>query len=161
MSFTDGIDIGFNEAKRRRKSSAIPSFSGDLDIDRLSRGIPFGSSEDVGAQTRRNLLGQRGRLEQTPTRIKSEGNIQDAFLTNPLASPTIDSSRKSNGKRKNGQNKRDKGRANLVKVNRKLRRGGQPDNIFQTDTNANNWEGETHILRDTKYRETLKIDTKH
>jgi len=24
-----------------------------------------------------------------------------------------------------------------------------------------NWEGETHILRDTKYRETLKIDTKH
>lgn len=136
MSF-NGIDLGFGERARRRKRSAIPSFSGDLDIDRLSRGIPFGSSEDVGAQTRRNLLGQRGRLEQTPLRIKSEGNIEDAFLTDPLSAPTIDVSRKSNGKRKKG-NKRDKGRSSLIKENRRLRRGGQPNNIFETDVNAIN-----------------------
>jgi len=137
MSFTDGIDIGLvDEGTKRRKRSAIPSFSGDLDLERLSRGIPFGSSQDVNIQTQRNLLGQRGRLEQTPTRIRSEGNIKDAFLTNPLASPTVDSSRKSNGKKK--KNKRDKGRKSLIKENRRLRRGGQPNNIFETDTNVIN-----------------------
>lgn len=133
MSFTDGIDIGFDERSRRRKRSAIPSFSGDLDIDKLSRGIPFKSSSDVGAQTRRNLLGQRGRVEATPLRVKSEGNIQDAFLTNPLASPTIDSSRKSNGKRKKGRSKRDKGRKSLIKESRRLTRGGAPRNVRERD----------------------------
>ena len=137
MSF-DGIDLGFNERARRKKRSAIPSFSGDLDIDRLSRGIPFGSSEDVGAQTRRNLLGQRGRVEATPLRVRAEGNIDDAFLADPLSAPAIDVSRKSNGKRKKGKSKRDKGRSNLVKENRRLRRGGQPNNIFETDPNVIN-----------------------
>lgn len=140
MSFTDGIDIGFEEKQRRRKRSAIPSFSGDLDIDKLSRGIPFGTSEDVGAQTRRNLLGQRSRVEATPTRVKSEGNIEDAFLTNPLASPAIDVSRKSNGKRKKGKrkiNKRDKGRANLVRESKRLARGGAPRNVRQNEFSFN------------------------
>ena len=135
MSF-DGIDIGFNggfdETTRRRKKSAIPSFSGDLDLESLSRGIPFGTSEDVNAQTKRNLLGQRGRLEQTPLRIKSEGNIQDAFLTDPLSAPTIDVSRKSNGKRKKG-NKRDKGRKGLIKESRRVARGGAPRNQVEED----------------------------
>ena len=143
MSFTDGIDIGgFNEKARRRKASAIPSFSGDLDLDSLSRGIPFGSSEDVRNQTKRNLLGQRGRLEQTPTRIKSEGNIQDAFLTDPLASPTIDSSRKSNGKRK--KKKLDKSRRSLVKESARLKSGGTPRNTKQEDIfspNDNSFSG--------------------
>lgn len=146
MSFTDGIDIGINERSRRRKRSAIPSFSGDLDIDKLARGIPFGTSADVGAQTRRNLLGQRGRVEQTPLRIKSEGNIQDAFLTDPLASPTIDSSRKSNGKRKKGKkiNKRDKGRRSLVKESARLKGGGTPRSSRQEDIfspNDNSFSG--------------------
>ena len=138
MSF-DGIDLGFDERSRRKKRSAIPSFSGNLDLDKLSRGIPFGSSEAVGAQTRRNLLGQRGRVEATPLRIESEGNIEDAFLADPLSAPAIDVSRKSNGKRKKGkQSKRDKSRENLVTENRRLRRGGQPNNIFETDVNAVN-----------------------
>lgn len=134
MSFTDGIDIGLDERERRRKRSAIPSFSGDLDIDKLSRGIPFGTSRDVGAQTKRNLLGQRARIESTPTRVRSEGNIQDAFLTDPLASPTIDSSRKSNGKRKKGKiNKRDKSRRSLVKESARLKGGGTPRSSRQQD----------------------------
>jgi len=144
MSFTDGIDIGFDERTRRRKRSAIPSFSGDLDIDKLSRGIPFKTSADVGAQTRRNLLGQRGRVEQTPLRIKSEGNIQDAFLTDPLASPTIDSSRKSNGKRKKGKSKRDRGRRSLVKESARLKGGGTPRSSRQEDIfspNDNSFSG--------------------
>jgi len=132
MSF-DGIDLGFDERARRKRKSAIPSFSGNLDLDRLSRGIPFGSSEDVGAQTRRNLLGQRGRVEQTPLRIKSEGNIDDAFLADPLSAPAIDVSRKSNGKRKKGKNKRDKGRTTLVKESRRLTRGGAPKNAVEED----------------------------
>lgn len=132
MSFFDGV--GIEESKRRRKRSAIPSFTGDLDLDSLSRGVPFKSSSDFGrAQTRRNLLGQRGRVEQTPLRIKSEGNIQDAFLTDPLASPTIDSSRKSNGKRKKGKSKRDKGRKSLIKESRRLTRGGAPRNVRERD----------------------------
>lgn len=133
MSFNGGFDLGFDERTRRKKRSAIPSFSGDLDIDKLARGIPFGTSRDVGSQTRRNLLGQRGRVEQTPLRIKSEGNIEDAFLTDPLASPTIDSSRKSNGKRKKGKSKRDKGRKSLIKESRRLSRGGAPRNVKQED----------------------------
>jgi len=132
MSF-DGIDIGFNERARRKKRSAIPSFSGDLDIDRLARGIPFGSSEDVGAQTRRNLLGQRGRVEATPLRVRAEGNIDDAFLADPLSAPAIDVSRKSNGKRKKGKSKRDKGRKSLIKESRRLTRGGAPRNTFEED----------------------------
>ena len=146
MSFTDGIDIGLDESSRRRKRSAIPSFSGDLDLDRLSRGIPFGTSQDVNRQTQRNLLGQRGRVEQTPLRIKSEGNIEDAFLTDPLASPTIDSSRKSNGKRKKGKkiNKRDKSRRSLVKESARLKGGGTPRSSRQEDIfspNDNSFSG--------------------
>jgi len=128
------IDIGFGELKRRRKRSAIPSFTGDLDLDSLSRGIPFQSSSDFGRnQTQRNLLGQRGRVESTPLRIKSEGNIQDAFLTDPLSAPTIDVSRKSNGKRKKGKSKRDKGRKSLVKESKRLFRGGAPRNVRERD----------------------------
>ncbi len=141
MSFEGfpSIDLGFGELKRRRKRSAIPSFTGDLDLDSLARGIPFQSSADFGrSQTQKNLLGQRGRVESTPLRIESEGNIQDAFLTDPLSAPSIDVSRKSNGKRKKGKSKRDKGRINLVKENRRLRRGGQPNNIFETDPNVIN-----------------------
>jgi len=147
MSFTDGIDIGLvDEGTKRRKRSAIPSFSGDLDLERLSRGIPFGTSQDVNIQTQRNLLGQRGRVEQTPLRIKSEGNIEDAFLTDPLASPTIDSSRKSNGKRKKGRkiNKRDKGRRSLVKESARLKGGGTPRSSRQEDIfspNDNSFSG--------------------
>ena len=146
MSFTDGINIGLDEGTKRRKRSAIPSFSGDLDLDRLSRGIPFGTSQDVNRQTQRNLLGQRGRVEQTPLRIKSEGNIEDAFLTDPLASPTIDSSRKSNGKRKKGKkiNKRDKSRRSLVKESARLKGGGTPRSSRQEDIfspNDNSFSG--------------------
>jgi len=135
--FNSGFDVGFSEQRRRKKGSAIPSFSGDLDLNSLSRGIPFGTSEDVNAQTKRNLLGQRTKVESTPLRIKAEGNISDAFLADPLSAPTIDVSRKSNGKRKKG-NSRDKGRKNLVKENRRLRRGGQPNNIFETDPDVIN-----------------------
>jgi len=132
MSF-DGIFNGIDESTRRRKRSAIPSFSGDLDIDRLARGIPFGTSQDVNSQTIRNLRQQRGGIGTTPLRIKAEGNIQDAFLADPLSAPSIDPSRKSNGKRKKGKNKRDKGRGSLVKESKRLQRGGAPKNTFEED----------------------------
>jgi len=137
MSF-DGFDIGLREFKRRRKVSSIPSFTGDIDLKKLARGIPFESSGDFGKnQTRRNLLSQRGRLEQTPLRVKAEGNIDDAFLTDPLSAPTIDPTRKSNGKRKKG-NKRDKGRASLINEGRRLKRGGAPRNIVEQDSFSDN-----------------------
>lgn len=139
MSF-DGIDIGFNESKRRRKNSAIPSFTGDIDLDSLARGVPFPSSQDFGeSQTIRNLRSARGRVEETPLRVKAEGNIDDAFLTDPLSAPSIDPTRKSNGKRKKGkQNKRDKSRANLLNENRRLARGGAPRNVEEEDINSIN-----------------------
>ncbi len=140
MSFNGGFDIGLGEFKRRRKQSFSPSFTGDIDLKKLSRGQPFPTSSVFGKnQTQRNLLAQRNRLQQTPTRVKAEGNIEDAFLTNPLASPTIDPTRKSNGKRKKGkQNKRDKGRASLVNEGRRLKRGGAPRNIVEQDSFSDN-----------------------
>lgn len=148
MSF-DGIDLGFNESKRRKKASAIPSFTGDIDLGSLARGTPFPSSEVFGktggrgrprqSQTIRNLNAQRGIVGQTPLRIKAEGNIEDAFLTDPLSAPSIDPSRKSNGKRKKGkQNKRDKGRANLLNERNKLKRGGAPKNVVEQETFSEN-----------------------
>lgn len=130
MSFNGGfesLNIGFEarETKRRQKKSFNPDFTGDLDLDFLSRGIPFESSERVGKQTARNILGQRGRIASTPLRVKAEGNLQDAFLTDPLASPRIDPSTRRNGRRKK-INKRDKGRRTLTKEAERLRRGGQP-----------------------------------
>ena len=133
MSFNSGIgfDIGFEETKRRRKKSFSPDFTGDLDLEKLSRGMPFPTSESFGKQSAKNLLlGQRGRIESTPTRLRAEGNLQDAFLTNPLAAPSVDPSRKSNGKRK--KNRRDRGRKSLVKEAERLRRGGQPRTSKQT-----------------------------
>lgn len=132
MSF-EGLpfEIGFEETKRRRKKSFSPSFTGDLDLEKLSRGMPFPTSEDFGKQSASNLLlGQRGRVESTPLRVRAEGNLQDAFLTNPLASPSIDPSRKSNGKRK--KNKLSRSRKSLVKEAERLRRGGQPRTSKQT-----------------------------
>lgn len=132
MSFGgfESLNIGFEatETKRRQKKSFNPDFTGDLDLDFLSRGIPFESSERVGKQTARNILGQRGRIASTPLRVKAEGNLQDAFLTDPTASPQIDPSVrrvKRNGRRKK-INKRDKGRRTLTKEAERLRRGGQP-----------------------------------
>jgi len=129
MSFGgfESLDIGFQarETKRRQKKSFNPDFTGDLDLDFLSRGIPFESSERVGKQTARNILGQRGRVASTPLRVRSEGNLQDAFLTDPLAVPKIDPSVRRNGRRKK-INKRDKGRKSLTKEAERLRRGGQP-----------------------------------
>ncbi len=133
MSF-DGIDIGIGEERRRKKRSAIPSFTGDLDLDSLARGVPFETSSNFGrAQTQRNLLGQRGRVEATPLRVRAEGRIEDAFLTDPLSAPAIDVSRKSNGKRKKGRSKRDKGRKSLIKESRRLTRGGAPRNVRERD----------------------------
>lgn len=139
MSF-DGIDIGFKEFNRRKKQSAIPSFTGDIDLGSLSRGVPFPSSKVFGkSQTQRNILNQRGRVEETPLRVQAEGNIEDAFLTDPLSAPSIDPSRKSNGKKKKGkQNKRDKSRANLLNENRRLARGGAPKNTDEQDINSIN-----------------------
>lgn len=139
MSF-DGFDFGLSESKRRKKQSAIPSFTGDIDLGSLARGVPFPSSEAFGEeQTIRNLRSQRGRVEETPLRVRAEGNIDDAFLADPLSAPSIDPSRKSNGKRKKGkQNKRDKARANLLNENRRLARGGAPKNVDEQDIDAIN-----------------------
>jgi len=125
------IDIGIEETKRRRKGSAIPSFTGDLDLNLLARGMPFPTSEAFGQRSARNLLlAQRGRIESTPLRVKAEGNIQDAFLTNPLAAPSIDPSRKSNGKRKS---RLSKSRSKLLKENRRLSKGKVPRNRRQAE----------------------------
>lgn len=141
MSFDPAFDIGFDESKRRRKKSAVPSFTGDIDLDSLARGVPFPSSEDFGKlATQRNLLGQRGRIERTPIRVEAEGDLTDAFLTNPLAAPTVDPSRKSNGRRK--QSKRDRGRSSIVKERARLNRGGARRSSRQEDFD----------LRDTSFR---------
>jgi len=122
------FDVGVQESKRRRKKSFNPDFTGDIDLDKLSKGQPFPTSDVFGAaQTRRNLLGQRGRVERTPLRVKAEGNLQDAFLTNPLAAPSIDPTRKSDGRRKVGKrNNVSKGRKGLLTERERLRRGGRP-----------------------------------
>lgn len=134
MSFEGfgSFDFQVAETKRRQKKSFNPDFTGDLDLDFLSRGIPFESSERVGKQTARNILGQRGRIASTPLRVRSEGNLQDAFLTDPLATPRIDPSTRRNGRRKK-INKRDRGRRTLVKEAERLRRGGQPRTSKQTN----------------------------
>lgn len=124
-----GLDIGVEEKKRRRKKSFSADFTGDLDLDLLSRGIPFGTPERVGKQTARNILRQRGRIASTPLRVKSEGNLQDAFLTNPLASPEIDPSSR---RRKKSKSKRDRERKTLASESERLRRGGQPRSSKQT-----------------------------
>ncbi|NIS94947.1 MAG: hypothetical protein GTN97_03355 [Nitrosopumilaceae archaeon] len=133
MSF-EGFDIGEAEFNRRQKRSAIPSFTGDIDLEKLSKGVPFPSSADFGKQvTQRNLLAQRVRLEQTPLRVEAERGITDAFLADPLVAPTIDPTRKSNGKRKKMRNKRDRGRASLLRERERLARGGAPRNQRQAD----------------------------
>lgn len=124
-----GIDFTFEESKRRRKKSFNPDFTGDLDLDFLSRGIPFGSSEKVGKQTTKNILQQRGRIASTPLRLEAEGGLQDAFLTDPVASPQIDPSRK---RKKKTKNKRDRERKTLASEAERLRRGGRPRTSKQT-----------------------------
>jgi len=122
------FDVGVQESKRRRKKSFNPDFTGDIDLDKLSKGQPFPTSDVFGAsQTRRNLLGQRERVERTPLRVKAEGKLQDAFLTNPLAAPSIDPTRKSDGRRKTGKrNNVSKARKGLLTERERLRRGGRP-----------------------------------
>ena len=134
MSVDNGFDpsfeVGLSERQRRRKQSFAPDFTGDIDLQKLVRGEPFPTSEVFGKATvRRNLLGQRARVEQTPLRLKAEGNLQDAFLTNPLAAPSIDPSRKSNGKRK--KSKLSKSRSSLIRESRRLSKGGRPRNARQ------------------------------
>lgn len=119
MSFTDGIDIGIDESARRRKRSAIPSFSGDLDIDKLARGIPFESSESVNTQTQKNLI--------SPFTTRAENLGQ------------------TNGRTKRKKiNKRDKGRRSLVKESARLKSGGRPRSSRQQDIfspNDNSFSG--------------------
>lgn len=120
MSFTDGIDIGIDdESARRRKRSAIPSFSGDLDIDKLARGEPFDSAEGVNAQTQRNL--------NSPFTTASENRG------------------KTNGRTKRKKiNKRDKGRRSLTKESNRLKSGGRPRSSKQQDIfspNDNSFSG--------------------
>lgn len=137
MSFDidKAFDVGLRESKRRQKRSFNPDFTGDLDLDKLSRAQPFPTSDVFGSsRTRRNLLGQRGRVERTPLRLKAEGNLQDAFLTNPLAAPSIDPTRKSDGTRKNGKrNNVARGRKSLLTERERLRRGGVPRSRRQTE----------------------------
>ncbi len=129
------FDVGLRESKRRRKRSFNPDFTGDLDLDKLSKAQPFPTSDVFGAsQTKRNLLGQRGRVAQTPLRLEAEGKLEDAFLTNPLAAPTIDPSRKSDGRRKSGKrNNVSRGRKGLLTERERLRRGGKPRTARQTE----------------------------
>ncbi len=129
------FDVGIRESKRRRKGSFAPDFTGDIDLKKLSKGEPFPTSDVFGAkQVRQNLLGQRGRVERTPLRLEAEGNLEDAFLTNPLAAPTVDPSRKSDGRRKQGKrNSVSKGRKGLLSERERLRRGGKPRTARQTE----------------------------
>lgn len=129
------FDVGVKESKRRRKRSFNPDFTGDIDLDKLVKGEPFPTSDVFGAsQTRRNLLGQRGRVERTPLRLEAEGNLQDAFLTDPLAAPSIDPTRKSDGRRKTGKrNNVSRGRKGLLTERERLRRGGRPRTARQTE----------------------------
>lgn len=129
------FDVGLRETKRRRKGSFNPDFTGDIDLDKLSRAQPFPTSDVFGSkQTRQNLLGQRGRVEQTPLRLKAEGKLKDAFLTNPLAAPAVDPSRKSDGTRKRGKrNNVSRGRKGLLTERERLRRGGRPRSPRQTE----------------------------
>ncbi len=129
------FDVGLTETRRRRKKSFAPDFTGDIDLDKLSKGEPFPTSDVFGKrQVRRNILGQRSRVEQTPLRLEAEGNLQDAFLTNPLAAPSIDPSRKSDGTRKTGKrNNVSRGRKSLLTERERLRRGGVPRSRRQTE----------------------------
>lgn len=129
------FEVSVRESKRRQKRSFNPDFTGDLDLDKLSRAQPFPTSDVFGSsRTKRNLLGQRGRVERTPLRLKAEGNLQDAFLTNPLAAPSIDPSRKSDGTRKNGKrNNVARGQKSLLTERERLRRGGRPRSRRQTE----------------------------
>ena len=129
------FDVGLRESKRRRKGSFNPDFTGDIDLDKLSRAQTFPTSDVFGSkQTRQNLLGQRGRVEQTPLRLEAEGKLEDAFLTNPLAAPSVDPSRKSDGRRKSGKrNNVSKGRKGLLSERERLRRGGRPRSPRQTE----------------------------
>lgn len=137
MSFEidKAFDVGLRESKRRRKRSFNPDFTGDLDLDKLSKAQPFPTSDVFGSkQTRRNLLAERGRVEQTPLRLEAEGNLEDAFLTNPVAAPSVDPSRKSDGRRKTGKrNNVSKGRKGLLTERERLRRGGRPRSPRQTE----------------------------
>ncbi len=137
MSFDidKAFDVGLKESKRRKKRSFNPDFTGDLDLDKLSRAQTFPTSDVFGAKaTRRNLLSQRGRVEQTPLRLEAEGKLEDAFLTNPLAAPSIDPSRKSDGRSKTGKrNNVSKGRKGLLSERERLRIGGRPRSPRQTE----------------------------
>ena len=116
--FSGGIDI-VDESARRRKRSAIPSFSGDLDIDKLARGIPFESSENVNVQTQKNLI--------SPFTTRAENLGQ------------------TNGRTKRKKiNRRDKGRRSLVKESNRLKSGGRPRNVRQQNQfsfNDNSFSG--------------------
>jgi len=129
------FDVGLGETRRRRKKSFAPDFTGDIDLDKLSKGQPFPTSDVFGKRAvRRSLLGQRSRVEQTPLRLKAEGNLEDAFLTDPLAAPSIDPSRKSDGSRKSGKrNNVSKGRKGILTERERLRRGGRPRSSRQTE----------------------------
>jgi len=130
LSFDPTFDIGIDESRRRRKKSFSADFTGDIDLESLSRGMPFPSSRDFGKRaTQLNILRQRGRVERTPTRLRSEGRLQDAFLTNPLAAPSIDPSRKSNGRKKRSRLSRS--RSSLVRESARLGKGGRPRNLRQ------------------------------
>jgi len=136
LSFDPTFDIGLDESRRRRKKSFSADFTGDIDLESLSRGMPFPSSRDFGRRrTQRNILGQRARVERTPLRLQSEGRLQDAFLTNPLAAPSIDPSRKSNGRKKRSRLSRS--RSSVLKESARLGKGGAPRNLRQAQRRSN------------------------
>jgi len=129
MSFDD-FDFSITESRRRKSKSFAPDFTGDIDLEKLIRAEPFQTSDVFGQRAvKRNLLGQRARVEQTPLRLKAEGGLEDAFLTDPLAAPSIDPTRKSNGKRK--KNKLSKSRSSLLKESARLGKGGTPRSLRQ------------------------------
>lgn len=130
FDFDPSLEIAFAEGRRRRKQSFAPDFTGDIDLNKLVRGEPFPTSDVFGArQVRQNLLRQRGRVERTPLRLRAEGRLEDAFLTNPLAAPSIDPTRKSNGKRK--KSRLSKSRSSLLRESARLGKGGRPRNPRQ------------------------------
>lgn len=134
MSFDD-FSFGVTESRRRKSKSFAPDFTGDIDLEKLIRAEPFSTSDVFGKRAvRKNLLGQRARVEQTPLRLEAEGGLEDAFLTDPLAAPSIDPSRKSDGTRKiTKRNNVSKGRKGLLTERERLRRGGKPRNLRQTE----------------------------
>lgn len=125
------FDVGLTENRRRKRKSAIPDFTGDIDLDSLSRGNPFPTSDVFGKRTvRKGLLKQRSRVEQTPLRLEAEGQIKDAFLTDPLAAPITDPSRMVKERKRNNVAR---GQKSLLTERERLRRGGKPRSRRQTE----------------------------